>query len=370
MRAILLLVLLIVVGTTATFPVGGTVALGDLDCDGGYCETAEPRDLVCTADGCQGWGNQIHHATIVDPMFDDGAWLEAADLVLGTVVQGVARAYPISILSEFRVVADTLGDERIVVTYGPLGGVGTAFAAHSAGQGLDLRDSGYTWQDTLVLYDLQTSTLWSQLSGEGISGELAGERLVSYPVMQVQWDAWQIAYPETTVMAKPTDLTGRPVSDFATPVSTRNDRVHVIAISGEELVIPLRLIPEGTLGHVTHVDTLLVAVRAGGDIQVFVAGEQSYSINATDLVSGEDRYDPFTGASKTSGADLILVAGITMYNSVALDFYTTAASYVGDEGGFSLPDEGGSAWIPWVLGMVGVGFLVTAIMVALFVRSH
>lgn len=57
---------------------------------------------------------------ILDPQFipaQDATFLEDADEVIGMVEKGVAKAYPLRILTWHEVVNDRLGDTPIAVTY-------------------------------------------------------------------------------------------------------------------------------------------------------------------------------------------------------------------------------------------------------------
>ena len=55
------------------------------------------------------------------------------------------------------------------------------------------------------MYDHQTRTLWSHITGEAVQGPLKGKRLkplVSTP--QIAWKTWQQNYPSTRVLSVPT----------------------------------------------------------------------------------------------------------------------------------------------------------------------
>ncbi len=64
--------------------------------------------------------------------------------------------------------------------------------------------SGKLWRDALLMYDHQTQSLWSHITGEAIQGELKGKKLkplVSMP--QIAWKAWKKNYPDTKVLSVP-----------------------------------------------------------------------------------------------------------------------------------------------------------------------
>ncbi len=55
------------------------------------------------------------------------------------------------------------------------------------------------------MYDHQTHSLWSHITGEAIQGPLKGKRLNSLASMpQIAWKTWQFNYPETRVLSVPT----------------------------------------------------------------------------------------------------------------------------------------------------------------------
>ncbi len=62
--------------------------------------------------------------------------------------------------------------------------------------------SGKLWKNALVMFDRETGTLWSHLTGEGLYGPLEGERLrtlVSVP--KITWQAWRAQHPDTRVLS-------------------------------------------------------------------------------------------------------------------------------------------------------------------------
>ena len=74
---------------------------------------------------------------IVEPAYspaEHATFLDEEDSVLGIVVDGVAKAYPIRILNWHEVVNDWGGETRFVVTYCSLCGSGMAFAADLDGE--------------------------------------------------------------------------------------------------------------------------------------------------------------------------------------------------------------------------------------------
>ena len=62
--------------------------------------------------------------------------------------------------------------------------------------------SGKLWHGVLVMFDRDTGSLWTQLDGRAIQGDLAGERLEHMPSMYTTWAAWKEAHPDSLVLDK------------------------------------------------------------------------------------------------------------------------------------------------------------------------
>jgi hypothetical protein len=67
--------------------------------------------------------------------------------------------------------------------------------------------SGKLVRNSLLMYDHETRSLWSHLTGSAIQGALSGSRLTVVPATQTRWGAWKAAYPATRVL--PHDYRGQ-----------------------------------------------------------------------------------------------------------------------------------------------------------------
>lgn len=63
--------------------------------------------------------------------------------------------------------------------------------------------SGKLWKDALVMYDHQTGSLWSHVTGEAIRGPMKETSLETYPTTQTTWKAWKQMQPDTKALEKP-----------------------------------------------------------------------------------------------------------------------------------------------------------------------
>ncbi|UCG25966.1 MAG: DUF3179 domain-containing protein, partial [Chloroflexota bacterium] len=130
--------------------------------------------------------------------------MEPDERLIGVSINGDVRAYPINILSSHEIVNDIVGGEPIAVTWCPL-----CFSALVFSRNLQGRDEPLTFgvtgsllYETLVMYDRQTDSRWSQLYGASVDGSLAGERLSFFPSVLSEWHAWREQYPEGLVLSK------------------------------------------------------------------------------------------------------------------------------------------------------------------------
>ena len=144
---------------------------------------------------------------IHDPVFtsaSDASYLKETDRILGLEIDGQSKAYPIRILNWHEVVNDTINDLTFSVTYCPLCGTGVAFKGTETSPGIKFGVSGLLYNSDVLLYDLSTESLWSQLLGKAISGERMGEELIKLPLEHTTWKAWRDKHPASLVLSEKT----------------------------------------------------------------------------------------------------------------------------------------------------------------------
>jgi len=131
-------------------------------------------------------------------------YLQDRDRVLGINRNGVIKAYPIMILNYHEIVNDRFGREAIVVTYCPLCGTGMAFIASVDGSVRDFGVSGLLYNNDVLLYDRESSSLWSQLMKQAVTGPMRGTRLLQVVMSHTTWGDWRRRYPDTLVLSTDT----------------------------------------------------------------------------------------------------------------------------------------------------------------------
>jgi hypothetical protein len=128
-------------------------------------------------------------------------YLKDTDLVLGLVHNEIARAFPVRILVWHEIVNSEFDGEPVVVTFCPLCGTGLAFSAVVDRKRLDFGVSGLLHNSDLLMYDRQTDSLWSQIPGRAVTGDMAGKELQRLPVVHLPWKEWRRQYPNSEVLS-------------------------------------------------------------------------------------------------------------------------------------------------------------------------
>ena len=192
--------------------------------------------------------------------------------VIGLIINGKARAYPLRVLTWHEIVNDELAGVPVTITYCPLCNSAIAFDRRLDGKVLDFGTTGKLRHSDMVMYDRQTESWWQQFLGEGIVGEMTGKRLKTIPTRLESFANFKKRAPHGEVLV-PNDpgrrnyganpYTGYDTSAF--PFLFRGDlpkginpMVRVIVVEGEAWSMPLLK----DKGKITR-DGLTLSWRAG-----------------------------------------------------------------------------------------------------------
>jgi Protein of unknown function (DUF3179) len=129
--------------------------------------------------------------------------LEERERIFGVSLGGEHRAYPLRYLSWHEMLNDEVGGEPITVSFCSLCGSGLAFSAKTPDGGRrTFGTSGLLYRSNKLMFDRETKTLWSQMTGEAVLGSLAAkaERLAVLPMTLTTWGEWRTLHPDTTVL--------------------------------------------------------------------------------------------------------------------------------------------------------------------------
>ena len=254
-------------------------------------------------------------------------YLEPWEPVFGIAINGDARAYPLRILDWHEMANDVVGGVPVSLAYCTLCGAAIAYDGRSvdldgAETTYTFGSSGFLFRSNKLMYDRSTLTLWNQLTGEPVLGELAAGdiRLNLLPVVLTTWADWQAQHPETVVVDIETGFSrvyvpGAAYGDYFAnderlfqdglmfPVWQQSDQLfnkdHVYALRLDEVpkAYPVTdLLAERVVndvvgetavvliaaGEIVEVDgtsqrTGPVTYTSGAEIRVFARGEQTFA---------------------------------------------------------------------------------------------
>jgi hypothetical protein len=219
--------------------------------------------------------------------------LQADDLVVSVTVGGRARAYPLRILVHHEIVNDQLGGRALAITYCPLCGTAMVFDRDVNGHRLTFGVSGLLYQSSLLMYDRQTDSLWSQVGMQAIAGSQVGVPLNLVASEHLTWEAWRAFYPTGEVLVEPAgsrrNYSRNPYADYE-----RDDRVGY-SVPRTRTELPNKEWVVGVLvnGHPTAFP--LNALATAGAVRQEVGGilievqmdAHSQSVNVIDLGTGQ-----------------------------------------------------------------------------------
>jgi hypothetical protein len=136
---------------------------------------------------------------------EDAGYVKPDDRVIGVVIKGKPRAYPIKVLNWHEVVNDVIGKQNFVITYCPLCGTGMVFGSNFSDGvregALVFGVSGLLYNSDVLLYDRQTESLWSQIMGKAVTGKLKNSSLKQLPAFHTNLKEWLNRYPNSEVLA-------------------------------------------------------------------------------------------------------------------------------------------------------------------------
>jgi len=196
---------------------------------------------------------------------NQAGYLDPDDPIFGMSINGDNRAYPMRIMDWHEMANDTIGGVPVSIAYCTLCGAAVAYDGRASdGVTYDFGSSGFLFRSNKLMYDRQTMTLWNQLTGQPVLGELVGQEvtLKVLPIVLTTWEDWQSQHPDTTVLSLDTgfnrDYTlGAAYGDYFAasgtmfPVWQRSDllpaksQIYALRINGFPKAYPLdRLVAE------------------------------------------------------------------------------------------------------------------------------
>jgi hypothetical protein len=243
-------------------------------------------------------------------------YMLADELTFGATVNGEARAYPHRILDHHELANDVLGGEPVALANCTLCRTGVLFSRIVGGAVLDFETSGLLRNSNKVMVDIQTESLWNQLTGEAIAGPLQGTVLERFPITVTRFADWVAEHPDTTVMSIPEDgpygyapgeaYAAYYASDdlwFATypvpDVFAEKDVVATVDLDGSQLALQVEALASAGPQFVDIAQRTLLAVPTSGGARFYDATEATSVLSLADLGS--------LVAAGTAGEDMLVL---------------------------------------------------------------
>lgn len=253
------------------------------------------------------------------PMIPAGEadYLIPEEPVFGLAINGDVRAYPLRIMDWHEMANDVVGGVPVSLAYCTLCGAGILFDGRASnGETYDFGSSGFLYRSNKLMYDRQTRTLWNQLTGEPVLGELVGQdlELTILSIVLTSWGDWLDQHPDTKVLDLETGYQrfyrpGAAYGDYFSSASTMfpvwqrsglletKDRIYALRIDGTPKAYPLDdLVLEGVVNdQIGSTNLVLVANRgrvsvrgeslrqgnvvydSGGEVRAFDRGDELFS---------------------------------------------------------------------------------------------
>jgi hypothetical protein len=231
-------------------------------------------------------------------------YLGDGELVFGAVVNGEYRAYPLRIMDWHELLNDEIGGEPVVLSYCTLCRSGILFRARAPdGERIRFGTSGLLYRSNKLMFDHETESLWSNLTGEPVVGKLAKDPvgLEVLPLTLTTWGEWRWRHPTTTVLDLellafyyPFDYQPGAADEARTGVSfpvwkkddrlERKEEVYALRLDGnaKAFVVESALSAGVVNDAVGPFPVVVVADSRSGSIRVYERGERSFRWDAED----------------------------------------------------------------------------------------
>ena len=239
-------------------------------------------------------------------------YLGDGELVFGAAVNGEYRAYPLRIMDWHELLNDEIGGEPVALSYCTLCRSGVMFRARAPDGGhIIFGTSGLLYRSNKLMFDRETESLWSNLTGEPVIGRLAEDpfQLEVLPLTLTTWGEWRWRHPTTTVLDLeplafyyPFDYQPGAADEARSGVSfpvwkkdnrlERNEEVYVLRVDGHaKAFVAQAALAAGVVNDaVGSLPVVLVADSRSGSIRVYERGERSFRWNEEDrLVDDRER---------------------------------------------------------------------------------
>lgn len=202
---------------------------------------------------------RLHAAGEAAPLPADGDWM------IGVEFDGVARAWPLTLIASHEVVNDVVGEVAVAVTWCVTCQAPVVFRRELDGKRLSFGNAREAWRASMLLYDVETQTRWVQASGIAHAGPLEGRFLETLPSVVVEWASWRTDHPQSQWVDGSDELTLRRAGDDRERLFLFDERgldsMGVVLREGAAArLLPLRVLEQKTLWKERVGEQPLVAI--------------------------------------------------------------------------------------------------------------
>jgi hypothetical protein len=227
-------------------------------------------------------------------LLPEANYLNGEDQILGVNIDGILRAYPLSILNYHEIINDHFQLSDIIISYSPLTGTAAAWdRGDMKGFSSYFTVSKFIYNSNHILFDGETASHWLPMYFECVNGALEGYDVKTFQVIETSWNNWKDMFPGSKVLSIPTgyglNYYQDPYQSYQTSDSIRfatspldprlpyKEKVHGIIVNDRVKVYP----------HILFTDTTSIIEDNFQGLSVAIVGNNSKKF----IVSFESRID-------------------------------------------------------------------------------
>jgi len=235
----------------------------------------------------------------------DASYLSQDEQVFGVDLGGAQRAYPLRMLGWHEMLNDTLGGRPITLSYCTLCGSGILYDTRTRiGEPYRFGTSGLLFRSNKLMYDRQTWSLWSNLTGQAVVGRSAvsGASLPMLAMTRTTWGAWQRQHPATTTLALEQPANAETHFDYRPGIAERaragvsfpvwqkskalrrDTEIYALVAAGRAKAYPLAAVLKARVinDQFGTRAIVLVAEPQTGAVRVYARGDHRFTAGAGD----------------------------------------------------------------------------------------
>ncbi len=149
------------------------------------------------------FSNKDHIVSIDKPKFisvDEVKNLNETDLVFAIKENNIVKVYPIQIMSGHEIINDSIDSLYFAVSYCPQTKSGICINRKIRNKVTEFGVSGMLYKENLMPYDRNTESIWSQMLGKCVKGQLVTEEFETIMMILTNWAMIKEAYPDALVL--------------------------------------------------------------------------------------------------------------------------------------------------------------------------